>query len=120
MWRTDHRSIPPYAVKVVPPECEEVEIYEQLHRLDPASPNHTLPCDIIRLEVEQPFLIMPCLEKVWHDPDRLRWGLLPLLDFFRQVIEVSRLEGCRQLRGFRSTRTGYRISARPTYRPHGR
>ena len=91
MWRTDHRSIPSYAVKVVPPECEEVEIYEQLHRLDPASPNHTLPCDIIRSDTEQPFLIMPCLEKIWEDQERWRWGPVPLLDFFHQVLEVRRV-----------------------------
>ena len=77
----------------MPPECEEVVIYEQLHQLDPASPNHTLPCDIIRLEALLDHAVTVSFEKVWHYPDRLRWGLLPFLDFFRQVIEVTRLEG---------------------------
>ena len=75
-------------MKLVPPKSEEAEIYEQLHRLDPASPNHTLPCDVIRSGAEQPFLIMPCLEDI-IDPDHLKWGVVSLLDFFRQVIEVS-------------------------------
>ena len=46
MWRTNYDLTPSYAVKLVPPESEEVDIYEELHQLDPASPNHTLPCDI--------------------------------------------------------------------------
>ena len=75
-------------MKLVPPESEEAEIYEQLHRLDPASPNHTLPCDVIRPDAEQPLLIMPCLEDI-IDPYHLKWGVVSLLDFFRQVIEVS-------------------------------
>ena len=83
---------PSYAVKLVPPESEEVDIYEELHQLDPASPNHTLPCDIIRSNTEQPSLIMPCLEKIWDDSERWRWGPVPLVDFFRQVIEVSNLK----------------------------
>ena len=76
---------------LVPPESEEVDIYEELHQLDPASPNHTLPCDVIRSETKQPFLIMPCLEKIWEDQERWRWGPVPLLDFFHQVLEVRRV-----------------------------
>ncbi|RPD72941.1 hypothetical protein L226DRAFT_141782 [Lentinus tigrinus ALCF2SS1-7] len=88
-WRTDHddSSTPNYAVKLVPPQCEEVEIYEQLHRLNPASPNHTLPCDVICSGTEKPFLIMPCLIKVLDQAECWDWELLPMLDFFRQVLE---------------------------------
>ncbi|RPD58325.1 hypothetical protein L226DRAFT_140090 [Lentinus tigrinus ALCF2SS1-7] len=78
---------PQYAVKIIPPESKEAEIYEQLHRLDPASPNHTLPCDVIQSEAEEPFLIMPCLGLFYHDLERWNWGLSPLLDFFHQIIE---------------------------------
>ena len=89
MWRTQGpRPIPQYVVKLVRPESEEAEIYEQLHGLDPASPNHTLPCDVVRSGAEQPFLIMPCLDDIIN-PDHLKWGIVTLLDFFRQVIEVS-------------------------------
>ncbi|KAI0737954.1 hypothetical protein C8Q80DRAFT_287537 [Daedaleopsis nitida] len=71
VWRTNfHLPTVQYAVKVIPPDGQqEVDIYEMLHKLYPASPNHTLPCDIIRphrgtVGTEEPFLIMPCLDKL--------------------------------------------------------
>ncbi|KAI0696978.1 hypothetical protein C8T65DRAFT_662905 [Cerioporus squamosus] len=88
VWRTvDDGWTTPYAVKVIPPDSEEPDIYAQLHRLGPASFNHTLPCEVIQAESEQSFLIMPCLEPLLREPSCRKWGLLPLLDFFRQVIE---------------------------------
>ncbi|KAI0696977.1 hypothetical protein C8T65DRAFT_29164 [Cerioporus squamosus] len=88
VWRTDiDQWTPPYAVKIVPPDSEEADIYEQLLRLNPASPNHTLPCDVIHAETDQSFLIMPCLETVLLESARRQWELLSLLDFFYQVME---------------------------------
>ena len=105
MWRTHFLSDPPYVVKLVPLESEEAEIYEQLHKLDPASPNHTLPCDVIRTDTEQPFLIMPCLEKIHQDLERRRWGVVPLLEYFHQVIEVSHARRRYRYSGPHTTRT---------------
>ena len=90
-WSTDGFSrIPQYAVKIVD-DTNEADIYDQLHRLEPTSPNHTLPCDVIRDEHQ--ILIMPCLDdavtaldSVFDAPD-----LSSLLGFFRQVVEVSHL-----------------------------
>ncbi|KAI0764695.1 hypothetical protein C8Q74DRAFT_1283429 [Fomes fomentarius] len=87
-WRTDQRPSAgkiPYAVKIVAPDSEEAEIYDLLHQYDPASPNHTLPCEVIR--DDRTILIMPCLEKILIDPKRRAWDLVPMLDFFRQVVE---------------------------------
>ncbi|KAI0711749.1 hypothetical protein C8Q76DRAFT_65274 [Earliella scabrosa] len=85
-WRTDGFSrIPQYAVKIVD-DTIEADIYDQLHRLEPTSPNHTLPCHVIRDEHQT--LIMPCLDdataldSVFRAPD-----LSSLLGFFRQVVE---------------------------------
>ncbi|RPD72866.1 hypothetical protein L226DRAFT_614447, partial [Lentinus tigrinus ALCF2SS1-7] len=87
-WRTYRDPCSPdYAVKVVPLGCEEVEIYEQLHRLSPASPNHTLPCDVISSGTQQPFLIMPFVDKILNYADNTKWDLLLMLDTFRQVLE---------------------------------
>ena len=80
--------IPQYAIKVIPPECAEAEIYEELHRLDPASPNHTLPCEVVRSDTEQPILIMPYLEKLMN-MGRLPQGISSLLNTFHQIVEVS-------------------------------
>ncbi|RDX44625.1 hypothetical protein OH76DRAFT_1408853 [Lentinus brumalis] len=86
VWRTySNRWTPPYAVKIVPSDSEEADIYERLHRLDPTSPNHTLPCDVIH--AKQAFLIMPCLDTILYHPVCRGRGLLPLLAFFRQVME---------------------------------
>ena len=106
-------------MKLVPPESEEVDIYEELHRLNPASPNHTLPCDIIRSDTEQPFLIMPCLEKIWEDQERWRWGPVPLLDFFRQVLEVRRVHRSSGIRSSHDTYVGHRVLAPAAYRSYG-
>ncbi|KAI0711683.1 hypothetical protein C8Q76DRAFT_769453 [Earliella scabrosa] len=85
-WETDpFLDEPRYAVKIVPSGSQEADIYDQLHRLDPASPNHTLPCTIVRGEVR--FLIMPCLEHILARPDRLELGLSAMLRLFRQVLE---------------------------------
>ena len=86
VWSTDGRFGDPYVVKVVAPGTEEAEIYDYLHQLDPASPNHTLPCDVIR--GEHTLLIMPSLSKVYCAYD-LRSGTKVMLDHFRQVLEVS-------------------------------
>lgn len=88
-WRTDQRPSAgrvPYAVKIVAPDSEEADIYDLLHQRDPASPNHTLPCEVIR--DDRTILIMPCLEKILIDPKRRAWDLVPMLDFFRQIVEV--------------------------------
>ncbi|KAI0737955.1 hypothetical protein C8Q80DRAFT_1114475 [Daedaleopsis nitida] len=91
VWRTDARQqISQYAVKIIPRDGrQEADIYDHLHQLNPASPNHTLPCDVIHngREGEDPFLIMPCLEKILFGPERRKWGLRPLLNFFQQVVE---------------------------------
>ena len=87
-WETDpFLDEPRYAVKIVPSGSQEADIYDQLHRLDPASPNHTLPCTIVDGEVR--FLIMPCLEHILARPDRLELGLGAMLRLFRQVLEVG-------------------------------
>ena len=86
-WRTDGFSrIPQYAVKIVD-DTNEADIYDQLHRLEPTSPNHTLPCDVIR--DEHKVLIMPYLHcDVTVAPERRIPHLSALLEFFRQVVEV--------------------------------
>ncbi len=91
VWRTDQRIFmnkKPWAIKIVEPGSKETEIYDILHALDPASPNHTLPCEVIRHD-ERAFLIMPCLQPILLGSKRRSWGLRPVLDFFRQVVEVS-------------------------------
>ncbi|KAI0737959.1 hypothetical protein C8Q80DRAFT_1275989 [Daedaleopsis nitida] len=89
-WRTSFmKEIPQYAVKLITSDGpQEADIYDILHTLDTASPNHTLPCDVIRptTDTEEPFLIMPWLEDIIFY-DRSKWGIRPLLKIFRQVIE---------------------------------
>ena len=113
--------IPQYAIKVIPPECAEAEIYEELHRLDPASPNHTLPCEVVRSDTEQPILIMPYLEKLTKKGSLPR-GIVSLLDAFHQIVEVSCTcvpFALAQLTVSPDMWTGNRISARSEHRSYG-
>ncbi|KAI0716410.1 hypothetical protein C8Q76DRAFT_724134 [Earliella scabrosa] len=78
MWR--------YVVKITEPSTEEVQIYEKLHQRSLASPNHTLPCQIIRPLDNPPFIIMPLLHELiflgtW------KWDLRTLLHHFSQILE---------------------------------
>ncbi|KAI0764694.1 hypothetical protein C8Q74DRAFT_1335441 [Fomes fomentarius] len=83
VWSTDVCYGTPYAVKIVKAGSEEADIYDLLHRLRPASANHTLPCDVIR--GEHTILIMPFLQTLLYDST---WVELDrMLDFFRQVLE---------------------------------
>ncbi|KAI0737957.1 hypothetical protein C8Q80DRAFT_1275987 [Daedaleopsis nitida] len=90
VWRTSFlKEIPQYAVKLITSDGpQEADIYDILNTLDTTSPNHSLPCDVIRptTDTEEPFLIMPWLEDIIFY-DRSKWGIRPLLEIFRQVIE---------------------------------
>lgn len=83
MWRSCY-TIPNYVVKYVSLGNEEANTYDELHRLDPVSPNHTLPCDVIH-EAEGSMLIMPSV-----DPMTLlfKGSLSTAFDAFHQVFEV--------------------------------
>ncbi|KAI0764697.1 hypothetical protein C8Q74DRAFT_1283433 [Fomes fomentarius] len=86
VWRSvESTGIPSYAVKIVEPDSGEAEIYDVLHQHNYASPNHTLPCEVVR--DEHAFLIMPYLQKILLHPERKAWGFVSMLNFFRQVVE---------------------------------
>ncbi|KAI0764693.1 hypothetical protein C8Q74DRAFT_1205493 [Fomes fomentarius] len=87
VWSTDSFYGVPYAVKIVKHDSEEAEIYDLLHRLDPVSPNHTLPCDVVH--GERTILIMPLLKTVLHGSSARSYlaHLSRMLDFFREVLE---------------------------------
>lgn len=79
-----------YVVKILDLNTEELDIYRRLLPLDPASPNHTLPCEIG--EQGHPLLIMPLIRDIgslagWRNPN---WTLYELLGIFLQVVEVGR------------------------------
>ncbi|KAI0076781.1 hypothetical protein K474DRAFT_1597253 [Panus rudis PR-1116 ss-1] len=88
VWGTGLRVPVPYAVKIIKPDSPEADIYDLLHQLNPASPNHTLPCDVIRHGSKQAILLMPFLEQdivdAVHGKEE---NLMTLLGLFLQVIE---------------------------------
>ena len=73
-------------VKILNPATEEKAIYERLLRLDCASPNHTVPCDLSK--EGHPLLIMPSLSDFIFLGPR-QWSLWDLLGIFLQLVEVS-------------------------------
>ncbi|KAI0357916.1 hypothetical protein OH77DRAFT_1519220 [Trametes cingulata] len=85
VYVTSHRQQPQYAIKILDLETEELAIYERLLRLDLASPNHTLPCEITQLG--HPLLIMPRLHSVYGMFGGSRWKLYELLSVFLQIVE---------------------------------
>ena len=89
-WRGPDESLgmPCYAVKIVKESSQEAEIYEQLGRYDRASPNHTLPCDVIRYDCHRPILIMPCAEMFISQISK-KWSMSQIVDCFRQIVEVG-------------------------------
>ena len=69
-------------LKLVRPGTDEVDVYERLLRGGHASPNHTIPCEIIH-DDERPFLIMP-----WLESTDFFYRLRDMLDYLHHVIEV--------------------------------
>ncbi|KAI0764781.1 hypothetical protein C8Q74DRAFT_1205007 [Fomes fomentarius] len=75
-----------HVVKITDPTSQEADIYDQLLRHAPASPNHTLPCQIIRSDVKSPVILMPYLQVLACSPlvDR---DTATILDIFSQILE---------------------------------
>ncbi|KAI0363092.1 hypothetical protein BV20DRAFT_1069660 [Pilatotrama ljubarskyi] len=76
---------PQYTIKILNLDTEELAIYERLLRLDPASPNHTLPCEIS--QSGHPLLIMPYLTgwTIFQKPSER--NVYNVLGLFLQVLE---------------------------------
>ncbi|KAI0357913.1 hypothetical protein OH77DRAFT_1314104 [Trametes cingulata] len=85
VYATSFRQQPQYAIKILDLGTEELAIYERLLQLDPASPNHTLPCDIT--QVGYPLLVMPCLSDVRAMNRTAGCTLYELLGIFLQIVE---------------------------------
>ncbi|RDX46417.1 hypothetical protein OH76DRAFT_1406924 [Lentinus brumalis] len=87
-WRSPFKpdDVPHYVVKIVKEFSQEAEIYDQLKQYSRASPNHTVPCDVIRNESQLPLLIMPCVS---HYDDQIfsDWNITQVVDYFRQIVE---------------------------------
>ncbi|KAI0353430.1 hypothetical protein OH77DRAFT_629145 [Trametes cingulata] len=90
VYATSHRQRPQYVIKILDPDTQELAAYERLLRLDPASPNHTLPCEIS--ELGHPLLIMPYLTSVYSIYGGRIWTLYQLLGIFLQIVEVCGVE----------------------------
>ncbi|KAI0718440.1 hypothetical protein C8T65DRAFT_827656 [Cerioporus squamosus] len=88
-WRSpfEPHDVPHYVVKIVKESSQEAEIYDRLKQYDRASPNHTVPCDVIRTESRFPLLVMPCVS---HYDEQIfsEWKITEVLDCFRQIVEV--------------------------------
>ena len=89
VWRSPFEpdDVPPYVVKIVKESSEEVEIYARLQQFDRASPNHTVPCEVIQTDTQRPLLIMPCMRQ-YGDQFFARWTITRVLDHFHQIVEV--------------------------------
>ena len=75
-------------MKIIVPGTEEAEIYDKLHQLSPANPNHTLPCEVAHSpDGRPPILIMPALEKLTNF--KKFHNLSYLLSCYDQVLEVG-------------------------------
>ncbi|KAI0365217.1 hypothetical protein BV20DRAFT_954794 [Pilatotrama ljubarskyi] len=85
VYATSHRQRPQYVIKILDLDTQELAVYERLLRLDPASPNHTLPCEIS--ELGHPLLIMPHLTSVYSIHGGRIWTLYQLLGVFLQIVE---------------------------------
>ncbi|KAI0365046.1 hypothetical protein BV20DRAFT_955088 [Pilatotrama ljubarskyi] len=85
VYITSTEHSPQYAIKILDLETNELAIYERLLQLDPASPNHTLPCELSQLG--HPLLIMPRLGSVYSFRGRRRWTLYEVLGVFLQIVE---------------------------------
>ncbi|KAI0745883.1 hypothetical protein C8Q76DRAFT_665209 [Earliella scabrosa] len=84
-WRTGYDDPGrPYVIKTVKSSSPEADIYEKLLRFSSASPNHTLPCKVIRSH--PPLLIMPALSEFTVLPFH-EWSFGALLRGFDQVLE---------------------------------
>ena len=81
-WRTGY-DLPghPYVVKAVKADSSEADIYERLSQFPNASPNHTLPCKVIRSD--PPLLIMPAVSEFMLPFPQ--WTLVAILQCFDQV-----------------------------------
>ncbi|RPD66775.1 hypothetical protein L226DRAFT_549535 [Lentinus tigrinus ALCF2SS1-7] len=80
-----------FVVKIITDAAsEEASIYDKLHGLGLASPNHILPCTIVRHDVQRPFIIMPCLTDLMA-ADQWKWDLQFLVHTFRQMVEAVEL-----------------------------
>ena len=77
-----------YAVKILDTESEEADICNKLLKLSSASPNHTLPCDIILSQPNPPIIIMPLMVDLLSCDFDL-WDDSTLLRYFHQILEVS-------------------------------
>ncbi|RPD65166.1 hypothetical protein L226DRAFT_250026 [Lentinus tigrinus ALCF2SS1-7] len=79
-------GVVPYTVKIVKETSEEADIYDQLRQNDRASPNHTLPCDVIRSSSHPAILVMPCAApfRTQFFPD---WTMGQVLDSLLQIVE---------------------------------
>ncbi|KAI0357890.1 hypothetical protein OH77DRAFT_1475742 [Trametes cingulata] len=85
VYATSHRRRPRYAIKILDLATQELAVYERLLQLSPASPNHTLTCEITQLG--HPLLIMPHLGSVYSMFGGHSWSLYQLLSVFLQIVE---------------------------------
>ncbi|RPD79429.1 hypothetical protein L226DRAFT_531238, partial [Lentinus tigrinus ALCF2SS1-7] len=87
-WRSPFEppDVPPYVVKIVKESSQEVAIYELLQQCDRASPNHTVPCEVIYTDSRPPLLLMPCVGQysLQFFP---HWTTDQVADRFRQIAE---------------------------------
>ncbi|RDX53692.1 hypothetical protein OH76DRAFT_1479484 [Lentinus brumalis] len=79
-----------FAVKITDASSEEASIYDKLLRLGPASPNHVLPCTVVRSDTQQPFIIMPCLTDLTN-AGLWKWNLMSCARSFRQMVEAAEM-----------------------------
>ncbi|KAI0746346.1 hypothetical protein C8Q80DRAFT_767529 [Daedaleopsis nitida] len=86
-FSTGHFRAPNHGVKMIKPASQEADIYDKLLRYDPRSPNHTLPCEVIRSDTETPFIIMPLLRDLTLACLSQRWDLPTLVHHFLQILE---------------------------------
>ncbi|KAI0349867.1 hypothetical protein OH77DRAFT_1431613 [Trametes cingulata] len=85
VYTTPPYSRPRYAIKILNSKTEELLIYKRLLRLSPASPNHTIPCELS--QSGHPLLIMPLLDDVIGLRPTRPWTLHEMLSLFLQVVE---------------------------------
>ncbi|KAI0365012.1 hypothetical protein BV20DRAFT_1028777 [Pilatotrama ljubarskyi] len=85
VYATSHRQQPQYVIKILDLDTQELAAYERLLQLNPAPPNHTLPCEIT--ELGHPLLIMPYLGSVSSMLGPQRWSLYQLLSVSLQIVE---------------------------------
>ena len=116
-WRTLYKpgGIPPYVVKIVKEGSEEADIYTRFLRYDRASPNHSVPCDVVRTESQRSLLVMPSIGG-FKEQAFSRWTVSQLLDCLHQLVEVCYHEPCRSFVVLTRWVIGSGILARSSYR----